>query len=83
MLKNHKEQDDFLGDHLDRHRDDLNSCLLAIKQLEHHQDKLEHKLWEQEKTIDKLEGVVENQQVVIAHFGSCECAKGVGWVDWN
>ena len=37
----------------------------------------------QEETIEVLEGVVENQQLVIARFRSCECAKGVGWVDWN
>jgi len=83
VLKSHKEWNDHHDERLERHRDDLNRCLSAIKRLERHQERLELKVAEQEKTIDALEGVVENQQVVITRFRSCECTKGVGWVDWN
>jgi len=39
-------------------------------------DRLEAKVQTQEETIEALEGVIENQQVVMARFRSCECAKG-------
>jgi len=61
---------------LDRHREDINAANKAIKRLEHHMDRLEARVKTQEETIEVLEGVIENQQVVMARFRSCECAKG-------
>jgi len=61
---------------LDRHREDINSANKAIKRLERHMNRLEAKVQTQEETIEALEGVIENQQVVMARFRSCECAKG-------
>ena len=76
VLKNHFEQNEYHGDRLDRHREDINVANSAIKQLERHMTRLELKVKVQEETIKVLEGVVENQQVVIARFRSCKCAKG-------
>jgi len=61
---------------LDRHREDINAANKAIKRLERHMNRLEAKVQTQEETIEALEGVIENQQVVMARFRSCECAKG-------
>jgi len=61
---------------LDRHREDINSANKAIKRLERHMNRLEAKVQTQEETIEALEGVIENQQVIMACFRSCECAKG-------
>jgi len=76
VLKNHFEQNEYNGERLDRHREDINASNKAIKRLERHLDHLEAKVKIQEETIEVLEGVVENQQVVMARFRSCECAKG-------
>jgi len=67
VLKNHFEQND---------REDINMANKVIKRLERHLTRLELKVKVQEETIEALEGVVENQQVVMARFRSCECAKG-------
>jgi len=75
-LKNHFEQNEYHRDRLDRHREDINAANKAIKWLERHMDRLEAKVKTQEETIEALEGVLENQQVVMARFRSCECAKG-------
>ena len=75
-MKNHFEQNEFNGERLDRHREDINAANKAIKRLERHLIRLESKVKVQEETIEALEGVVENQQVVMARFRSCECAKG-------
>jgi len=76
VLKNHFEQNEYNGERLDRHREDINAANKAIKRLECHMDQLEAKVKTQEETIEALEGVIENQQVVMARFRSCECAKG-------
>ena len=76
VLKNHFEQNEYNGERLDRHHEDINAANKAIKRLEHHMDRLEARVKIQDETIEALEGVVENQQVVIARFRSCECAKG-------
>ena len=76
VLKNHFEQNEYNGERLDRHREDINAANKAIKRLERHLTQLELKFKVQEETIEALEGVVENQQMVMACFRSCECAKG-------
>jgi len=76
VLKNHFEQNEYNGERLDRHREDINAANKAIKRLERHMDRLEAKVQTQEQTIEALEGVIENQQVIMARFRSCECAKG-------
>jgi len=76
VLKNHFEQNEFNGDRLDRYREDINTANKAIKRLERHMDRLEAKVKTQEETIEALEGVIKNQQVVMARFRSCKCAKG-------
>ena len=76
VLKNHFEQNEYNGERLDRHREDINAANKAIKRLERHMNRLEAKVQTQEETIEALEGVIENQQVVMARFRSCECAKG-------
>jgi len=76
VLKNHFKQNEYNGERLDRHRKDINAADKAIKRLERHMDRLEAKVKTQEETIEALEGIVENQQVVIARFRSCKCAKG-------
>jgi len=76
VLKNHFEQNEYNGERLDRHCEDINAANKAIKRLERHMDRLEAKVKTQEETIEALEGVIENQQVVMARFRSCECAKG-------
>jgi len=76
VLKNHFEQNEYNGERLDRHREDINAANKAIKWLERHMNCLEAKVQTQEETIEALEGVIENQQVVMARFRSCECAKG-------
>ena len=68
VLKNHKEQTNFNCNRLDRHHEEINSAMSAIKQLKRHVNRLEEKMKKQEETIDVLEGVVENQQVDIACF---------------
>ena len=75
-MKNHFEQNEYHRDRLDRHREDINAANKAIKWLERHMDRLEAKVKTQEETIEALEGVLENQQVVMARFRSCECTKG-------
>jgi len=75
-LKNHFEQNEYNRERLDRHQEDINTANKAIKKLERHLTRLELKVKVQEETIKALEGVVENQQVVMARFRSCECAKG-------
>jgi len=75
-LKNHFEQNRYNRERLDRHHEDINAANKAIKRLERHLTRLELKVKVQEETIEALEGVVENQQVVMARFRSCECAKG-------
>jgi len=75
-LKNHFEQNEYHGDRLDRHREDINSTNSAVKRMERRMNRLEVKVQAQEETIEVLEGVIENQQVVMARFRSCECAKG-------
>jgi len=76
VLKNHFEQNEYNGEWLDRHREDINAANKAIKRLERYMDRLEVKVKTQEDTIEALEGVIENQQVVMARFRSCECTKG-------
>jgi len=76
VLKNHFNQNKYNGERLDRHREDINAANKAIKRLECHMNRLEAKVQTQEETIEALEGVIENQQVVMARFRSCECAKG-------
>jgi len=76
VLRNHFEQNEYNRERLDRHREDINAANKAIKRLERHMDQLEAKVKTQEETIEALEGVIENQQVVMARFRSCECAKG-------
>jgi len=76
VLKNHFEQNEYHGDRLDRHREDINAANSAIKRMERRLNRLEVKVQTQEETIKALEGVIENQQVVMARFRSCECAKG-------
>ena len=83
VLKNHFEQNEYNGERLDRHREDINAANLAIKRMECHMKRMESKVMALEETIDTLEGVVENQQVVIARFRSCKCAKGVDGLDWD
>ena len=76
VLRNHFEQNEYNRERLDCHREDINAANKAIKRLERHMDQLEAKVKTQEETIEALEGVIENQQVVMARFRSCERAKG-------